>query len=104
MASEESENQLPPPASRNEINLAYADIVIHAVLFPIVLYITWKHGKKGMVCWPIFASYFILHFVAKGYQLANQDKPDIPNAVSIFTHSGSIACLMFGLIGIVYEV
>lgn len=104
MTPDQSQEGLPPPPSTKEINLAYADIVVHAVLLPIVLYITWKHGKKGMVCWPILFSFFVLQFVNRGYQLAHKDQSDIPNAVSIFTHAGGIACLLLTLIGIIYEV
>ncbi|KAF4948542.1 hypothetical protein FSARC_13714 [Fusarium sarcochroum] len=93
---------IPPPSS-SDIGLAYADLVIHGVLFPVAIWITWKHGKTGMVCWPIFASYFVMRFIADVYQIVNQHEPEIPGGVSIFTNAGSIACLTLSLIGIIYE-
>ncbi|KAJ3533937.1 hypothetical protein NM208_g7763 [Fusarium decemcellulare] len=99
-----SVSALPPPPSANKINLAIADLVIYAILLFPTLWITWKHGKSGMVCWPIFLSYFILRFVSDGYQVANRHEPEIPNAVVIMTNAGSIACLSLTLIGVVYEV
>ncbi|KAJ4252902.1 hypothetical protein NW762_010808 [Fusarium torreyae] len=92
-----------PPPTTSDIDLAYADLVIHGVLFPVAIWITWKHGKAGMVCWPIFASYFVMRFIADIYQIVNQHEPNIPGGVSIFTSAGSIACLTLSLIGVIYE-
>ncbi|KAI4595667.1 hypothetical protein KJ359_006656 [Pestalotiopsis sp. 9143b] len=89
--------------STNTINLAIAEAIIYGLtLFPMI-YITWKHGKKGMVCWPIVVSFFVMRLVADIYQIVNQDQPEQPNQVLIMTTSGSIACLSLGLIGVVYE-
>lgn len=89
--------------STNTINLAIAEAVIYGLtLFPMI-YITWKHGKKGMVCWPIVVSFFVMRLVADIYQIVNQDQPEQPNQVLIMTTSGSIACLSLGLIGVIYE-
>lgn len=92
----------PPAASK--INLAIADLVLHAILFFPTIWITWRHGKAGMVCWPIFLSYFPLRFVSDAYQISHRHDPEIPNTVVIMTNSGSIACLTLALIGIIYEV
>lgn len=92
-----------PPVSTNVINLAIADLIIYALLLPPTIWITWKHGKAGMVAWPIFVSYFGLRFIADIYQIVNQDKPLIPSAIVLFTTAGSIACLTLTLIGVIYE-
>ncbi|ETS73382.1 hypothetical protein PFICI_14987 [Pestalotiopsis fici W106-1] len=89
--------------STNTINLAIAETFIYGVaLFPM-LYITWKHGKAGMVCWPIVVSFFVMRLVADIYQIINREQPEQPSQVLILTTSGSIACLSLGLIGVVYE-
>ncbi|KAI8691914.1 hypothetical protein NCS56_00185100 [Fusarium sp. Ph1] len=95
---------LPPPPSSDKINIAIADLVIYILLLFPVIRITWRHGKSGMVCWPIFLSYFPLRFVSDAYQIANRDEPEIPNAVAIMTNAGSIACLSLTIIGLIYEV
>ncbi|KAH6695742.1 hypothetical protein F5X68DRAFT_147629 [Plectosphaerella plurivora] len=95
---------MPPPPSAAKVNLAIADLVIYAILFFPVTWITWKHGKTGMVCWPIFISYFALRFVSDAWQVAKRNEPELPNTVAIMTNAGSIACLSLTLIGMVYEV
>ncbi|KAL0940446.1 uncharacterized protein CTRU02_203209 [Colletotrichum truncatum] len=92
-----------PPVSSDVVNLAIAELAIYAILFPAALWITWKHGKKGMVCWPIFLSHFGARFVADIYQIIKRDEPLLPNQVNIMTNAASIACLTLTLIGIVYE-
>ncbi|KAH7368031.1 hypothetical protein B0T11DRAFT_59761 [Plectosphaerella cucumerina] len=99
-----SDFAMPPPPSAAKINLAIADLVIYAILFFPVIWIAWKYGKKGMVCWPIFVTYFPLRFVSDAWQVAKRNEPEIPNTVAIMTNAGSIACLSLTLIGMVYEV
>ncbi|KAH8669058.1 hypothetical protein BX600DRAFT_266674 [Xylariales sp. PMI_506] len=93
-----------PPPSASIINLAIADLAIYAVLLLPTIYITWKHGKAGMVCWPIFLSYFPLRFASDIYQIVHRNDPELPNEVVIMTNAGSIACISLALIGVVYEV
>jgi hypothetical protein len=93
-----------PPVAVEVVNLAYADLVIHSILLPAGAWITWKHGKAGIVCWPIFLSYFALRLVADIYQIIHRKEPLIPNQVLILTTSGSIACLSLTIIGIIYEM
>ncbi|KAF7534909.1 hypothetical protein G7054_g5833 [Neopestalotiopsis clavispora] len=89
--------------SANTINLAIAETVIYGLALVPMGYITWKHGKMGMVCWPIVLSFFVMRLVADIYQIVNREQPEQPNQVLIMTTSGSIACLSLGLIGVVYE-
>ncbi|KAH8885003.1 hypothetical protein GQ53DRAFT_879293 [Thozetella sp. PMI_491] len=91
------------PPSASLINLAIADLVIYAILLPPTLWITWKHGKAGMVCWPIFLSYFGLRFVSDIYQIMHRNEPQQYNTVIIMTNAGSLACLSLTIIGLVYE-
>ncbi|KAH8655512.1 hypothetical protein BX600DRAFT_515330 [Xylariales sp. PMI_506] len=94
---------LPPP-SADLIKLAVAEIVLYAILLPPALYITWKHGKKGMTCWPILLSFYGMRFVSDIWQIVNRAEPNIPGALLIITNAGSIACLTLTLIGILYEI
>ena len=99
-----SDADLPPPPSADKINLAIADLVLYILLLFPVIRITWRHGKAGMVCWPIFISFFPLRFVSDAYQIVKRNEPAIPNAVAIMTNAGSIACLSLTIIGLIYEV
>ncbi len=92
-----------PPVSDNVVDLAYAELVIYALLLPPAVWIAWSHGRKGLVCWPILVSYFGLRFVADIYQIINRSRPLIPSEVVIMTNAGSIACLTLTLIGAIYE-
>lgn len=92
-----------PPVSSEVVNLAIAEIAIYGLLFPLAVWITWKHGKKGMVCWPIFVSHFFMRFIADIYIVIKKDEPLLPNQFNIMTSAGSLACLSLTLIGIVYE-
>lgn len=91
------------PPSADIINLVIADLAIYAVLFFPTVYITWKHGKAGMVCWPIFLSYFGIRFTSDAYQIVHRSDPLLPNTVAIMTNAGSLACLSLTIIGILYE-
>ena len=104
MASEQPQKLPALPPSRQEIRLAYADIGVHGALIPVILYLAWKHGKKGFLCWPLLASYPLMPIIASAYKLANQDKPVTPNAVSVFTWSGIVTILMLGLAGLIFEM
>lgn len=95
---------LPPPPSADKIHLAIASLIIFGLLLFPAIWITWKHGKRGMICWPIFVSFFPLRFVSDAWQIAQRNEPEIPNTVTIMTNAGSIACLSLTLIGMVYEV
>jgi hypothetical protein len=95
--------QLPPPPSASIIQLAIAEIVIYAVLLPPTLYITWKHGMKGMTCWSILVSFFGRRFASDIYQIAHCSEPNISGALMIVTNAGSNACLTLTLVGILYE-
>ncbi|TDZ41079.1 hypothetical protein CTRI78_v009976 [Colletotrichum trifolii] len=100
--SEHGAINLPPP-SNDVVNLAIAELAIYALLFPAAVWVTWKHGKKGMVCWPIFLSHFFARFIADIWIIIKRHEPFLPNQVNIMTNAASIACLTLTLIGIVYE-
>lgn len=91
------------PPSTAVVNLTIADLVIYSILFVPTLWITWKHGKTGMVCWPIFLSYFALRFTADIYQIVTRHEPETYNEVVIMTNAGGLACLSLTIIGLVYE-
>ena len=91
------------PPSTSIINLAIADLAIYLALLGPTFWIIWKHGKTGMVCWPIFVSYFALRFASDIYQIIHRHDPLQYNEVIIMTNSGSLACLSLVLIGLVYE-
>ncbi|PSR80517.1 hypothetical protein BD289DRAFT_62782 [Coniella lustricola] len=91
------------PPSASIIDLAIVDLILYAVLLPPAIFITWKHGKTGMICWPIFVSYFGLRFASDIYQIVNRNEPLQYNQVAIMTNAGSLACLSLLIIGLVYE-
>ncbi|OHF02311.1 hypothetical protein CORC01_02304 [Colletotrichum orchidophilum] len=91
------------PVSNEVVNLAIAELVLYGLMFPPAIWITWKHGKKGMVCWPILVSHFGMRFIADIYQVVKRNETLLPNQFNIMTSAGSLACLSLTLIGIVYE-
>ena len=98
-----SPDQLLPPVASDVVNLACADLAIYILLLPPTLWITWNHGKLGMVTWPVLLSFLAIRYVADIYQIIQRHDPLIPNVVYIMTKAGSIACLTLALIGIIYE-
>ena len=92
-----------PPVSTDVVRLAIADLIIYAVLFPPTIWIAWKHGKVGMVTWPLFITFLILRFLADIYQIVKRDDPLIPDAIVLLTIAGSIICLTKTIIGMIYE-
>ncbi|KAK7408445.1 hypothetical protein QQX98_009372 [Neonectria punicea] len=95
-----SDGNLP---STESINLSYASLGIFGALFIPALYITYKHGKPGMICWPIFVSYFPLRFASDAYHIVRRNNPEENNTITMMTNAGSIVCLSLTLIGMVYE-
>ncbi|QPG95937.1 hypothetical protein C2857_002630 [Epichloe festucae Fl1] len=94
----------PSAFANEEVDLAIASLAIHATLFPLACYIAWKHGKFGMVSWPIFATFFVIRFVSTGWKISHRDDPKLLNSASSFTAGGLLSCLTLTLIGIVYEI
>jgi tryptophan-rich sensory protein len=94
---------LIPPPQTSVINLAIIELIIYSLSLPLALYITWKHGKKGMTAWPLFVSFLGMRIVSDAYQITNRAQPNIPNVVIIITNAGSVTCLQLTLIGMVYE-
>ena len=91
------------PQSREQINLAIAELVIYTILLPLVLYIAWKHGKKGLLCWPLLASFLVMRFVADGFIIADSSDVERNTIASLFTTAGSITCLTFTIVGMTFE-
>lgn len=100
--SESAAYQLPP-VSKERVDLAIADLAISAALLPLSVWIAWKHGKLGTVCWPIFISYFITRFIDDIYLIIERNKPLIPGALNITMQAAGICCLLLGIIGVLYE-
>lgn len=92
------------PAVARDVDLAIASLVIHAVLFPHVCCIAWKHGRLGILCWPIFATSFVLRFISTGWKISHRDDSKLSDAAPNFTGGGIVSCLTLSLIGLVYEV
>ncbi|KAI8717609.1 hypothetical protein NCS52_00837300 [Fusarium sp. LHS14.1] len=93
-------NNLP---SNNTLNLSYAALGIFGALLLPSVYITWKHGKPGIICWPIFVSFFVLRFVSDAYLIIRKNDPEEPTTVTMMTNAGGIVCLSLTLIGMIYE-
>lgn len=102
-AEQGATHSLPGPPSQDVINLAGADIALSAVFLFLSGWIAWKHGKQGMVAWPIFASCFVARLVGAIYQIVTKNKPEIPSAVSAFIGSAVLACVSLTIFGVVYE-
>lgn len=102
-AEQDTSRRLPDPPSQDVINLAGADIAISSVLLLFSAWIAWKHGKQGMVAWPIFASCFVARLVAAAYLIAKRDEPEIPGTVTVFTGSCVLACISLTIVGVIYE-
>lgn len=93
---------LPKPGA-DVINLALASVVFSAILFVVCGWVTWKHGKAGMVCWQILIMTFIAKIIMDVYQVVTKDQPMIPSAVSTMAGACVLTCISLGLIGIIYE-
>ncbi|KAJ4208883.1 hypothetical protein NW759_013646 [Fusarium solani] len=72
------------------------------LLFP-ALYIAYKHGKTGKMCWPILVTFFLFRIIPDAYYLAGRDKPDVPTTVAMMTSSACTATLSLTIIGLIYE-
>ncbi|OAQ96159.1 hypothetical protein LLEC1_02118 [Akanthomyces lecanii] len=92
------------PNPTSSINLAIASVTVHAVLVPVVAWITWKHGKKGLVCWPLLLSYLATRIAGDVYIVARRHEPGVGNTFTSTVDAGLVTCLTLALMGVVYEV
>jgi hypothetical protein len=89
-----------------DLQLAVAQLVIFTILFLLTIYISWKHGKMGMVAWPLLNSMCILQMVAAILHIMNQEKPlqeYTGSAGFAITTSGSIATLILAAVGVIHQ-
>ncbi|KAF3761190.1 hypothetical protein M406DRAFT_343277 [Cryphonectria parasitica EP155] len=94
---------LPGPPPTDIINLAIAELSLYIVLFSPAVWITWKHGKAGMTCWPMLVSFMAMRFASDISQIINKHEPQVTNQTLIITEAGTLACLSLTIIGLVYE-
>lgn len=92
-----------PPVEKRVVDLGIADLSISAVLLPVSIWITWKHGRLGTVCWPILISFFLTRFVNDIYLIIERNKPLLPGALNVTMLAAALCCLLLGIIGTVYE-
>ncbi|KAH7014911.1 hypothetical protein EDB80DRAFT_748067 [Ilyonectria destructans] len=90
-------------ASSETIRLYYASLVIFGALFAPTLLIAYKHGKPGMLCWPIFVGSFGLRLMADAYHITRRHDAEEYDAITIITSTGIIATLSLTLLGMIYE-
>lgn len=104
MSESKATSSAPLPVYTTEVvGLATADLAISAILLPISGWIAWKHGRVGMVCWPILGFYFATRLVADILLWMDRDGPMTSSAASLMTTAGSISCISLAIIGVVYE-
>lgn len=101
--AESAASYVLPPVEQRVLDLHIADLAISAVLLPVSVWITWKHGKLGQVCWPIVVSFFLTRFVDDIYLIIQKDEPYLPGALNITMMAAGICCLLLGILGAVYE-
>ncbi|KAJ3543752.1 hypothetical protein NM208_g3407 [Fusarium decemcellulare] len=93
----------PSPPSGECIGLSWAALVIFGTLLFPTLYIAWRHGKAGKMCWPILVTFFIFRIISDAYYLAHRNEPDVPTTVAMMTSSACTATLSLTIIGLIYE-
>lgn len=91
------------PISGDRIDFAVVEVVMYAIMLPVTLYIAWKHGKRGQVCWPILALFLMTRFIADGFIIADSSDVVLNAIASSFTTSISIMCLTSTLLGMSAE-
>lgn len=92
------------PNPTSSINLAIASVTVHSILVPVVAWITWKHGKKGLVCWPLLLSYLGMRIAGDVYIIIRRHEPAVGNTFTSTVDAGLVTCLTLALMGVVYEV
>ncbi|KAF4459903.1 hypothetical protein FALBO_13337 [Fusarium albosuccineum] len=95
--------RMPGPPSAGSIDLSITALVIFGILFFPTVYITYKHGKPGMMCWPILVSFFLMRFAYDIEHILRRNEPDIPTAVTMITYPGIVVCLAYTIIGMIFE-
>jgi hypothetical protein len=57
--------KLPPkPAYQFDVDDRLVEAVIYAILLFPTLYLLWKHGKRGILVWPLLAAFCIIRIAA----------------------------------------
>lgn len=93
----------PAPPSVGVISLAAAGLPIYVLLLGPLLVITWRHGRKGMTCWPLLVSFFGMHIAYDAYTIARRHDALVPEATRIMMNAGLMACAPLALLGATFE-
>ncbi|KAG5973497.1 hypothetical protein E4U55_000498 [Claviceps digitariae] len=92
------------PADARDVDLTIANLVLHASLFPLACYIAWKHGRRGILCWPTFVLIFVLVFISAGWKISHRDNEKQYVAASIYTDGGILGSFILSVIGLIHEI
>jgi hypothetical protein len=85
--------------------LAVAEIVLYVFLLPILAFVTFKHGKIGMVAWPTLVGVCAMRITDASVLVANRGNPEATAVIitSAFTSSGTLGALALAPTGVLYE-
>lgn len=84
--------------------LAAAQIAIFGPLLFVTIYITFKHGKKGLMVWPFLAGIGVFAIILGAIHIAQDGNPRLYGAGIGLATSGILSQLVLVPIGIIYEV
>ncbi|CAI6090822.1 unnamed protein product [Clonostachys chloroleuca] len=93
----------PSLPSAECIGLSCAALVIFSILLFPTLYIAYKHGKAGNMCWPILVTFLVFRIVSDAYYLSKRNEPDLPTTLAMVTSSACSATMTLAIIGLIYE-
>lgn len=88
----------------NSTSLAVAELIIYILLLPIILYVLYKHGRRGFMAYIYLVVFDIIRIVPAAMQISehNQHKPESTTAAII--DSIGLSPLILCTAGILAEV
>ena len=91
------------PAFQGRIYYAWIQIIIYALILPVVLRIAWKHGRNGTDCWLMLIAFLLARLIGDGFTIADGRNPERKHLVSLVTTAASINFLTLTILGMAAE-
>jgi hypothetical membrane protein len=79
--------------------LAIAELIIYIILLPLVAYILFRHGKRGIDGWAFLVIFCILRIVSSAMQIANRT-----SITGSIINSVGVSAMLLALVGVIHEM
>jgi hypothetical protein len=88
---------LTPTAS-----LSIVSLIVYLILLPLNLLIAFRHGKHGLLAWPVLTIFCVLQLVADGILISTAGHPTFAGAIVTSIGLSPLLVTVLGVLGEMY--